>query len=101
MGETVKLTDSRVKRLIEKGSDYTLHDRIEIVEVIAEQLSSVICRYKVLARKGQVELSVTPYAHPIMPLLLDLNSTHEAMPNAPLPELDAYPGGERSGHVAP
>jgi len=93
MGETVKLTDSRVKRLIEKGSGYTLHDRIEIVEVIAEQLSSVICRYKVLARKGQVELSVTPYAHPIMPLLLDLNSTHEAMPNAPLPELDAYPGG--------
>ncbi len=94
MGETIKLTDSRIKRLIEKGSGYTLHDRIEIVEVIAEQLTSVICRYKALARKGQVELSVTPYAHPIMPLLLDLNSTREAMPNAPLPELDTYPGGE-------
>jgi len=94
MGETIKLTDSRIKRLIEKGSGYTLHDRIEIIEVIAEQLTTVICRYKVLARKGQVELSVTPYAHPIMPLLLDLNSTHEAMPHAPLPELDVYPGGE-------
>ncbi|MDO9270259.1 MAG: glycoside hydrolase family 57 protein [Methylobacter sp.] len=94
MGETIKLTDSRIKRLIEKGSGYTLHDRIEIIEVIAEQLSSIICRYKVLARKGQVELSVTPYAHPIIPLLLDLKSTHEAMPDAPLPELDTYPGGE-------
>ncbi|HEY8157436.1 MAG TPA: glycoside hydrolase family 57 protein [Methylobacter sp.] len=94
MGETIKLTDTRIKRLIEKGSGYTLHDRIEIVEVIAEQLSSIICRYKALARKGQVELSVTPYAHPIMPLLLDLNSTREAMPDAPLPELDVYPGGE-------
>jgi alpha-amylase/alpha-mannosidase (GH57 family) len=94
MGETIKLTDSRIKRLIEKGSGYTLHDRIEIIEVIAEQLTSVICRYKALARKGQVELSVTPYAHPIMPLLLDLNSTREAMPDAPLPELDTYPGGE-------
>lgn len=93
MGETVKLTDSRVKRLIEKGAGYTLHDRIELVEVIADQLSNVICRYKILARKGQVELSVTPYAHPIMPLLVDLNSAHEAMPHAPLPELDAYPGG--------
>jgi alpha-amylase/alpha-mannosidase (GH57 family) len=94
MGDTIKLTDSRIKRLIEKGSDFTLHDRIEIVEVIAEQLTSVIRRYESLARKGQVELSVTPYAHPIMPLLLDLTSSHEAMPNAPLPELDGYPGGE-------
>ena len=94
MGETIKLTDSRIKRLIEKGSGYTLHERVEIIEIIGEQLAGVICRYKVLARKGQIELSVTPYAHPIMPLLLDLNSTHEAIPNAPLPELDAYPGGE-------
>ncbi len=94
MGETVKLTDNRVKRLIEKGSGYTLHERVEITEIIGEQLANVICRYKVLARKGQIELSVTPYAHPIMPLLLDLNSTLEAIPNAPLPELDAYPGGE-------
>jgi alpha-amylase/alpha-mannosidase (GH57 family) len=93
MGETVKLTDTRIIRLIEKGSDYTFHDRIEIVEVIAEQLTSVICRYKELALKGQIELSVTPYAHPIMPLLLNLNSTHEAMPNAPLPDMVAYPGG--------
>ena len=94
MGETVKLTDSRVKYLIEKGSGYTLHDRVEIVQIIGELLENVIRRYKVLARKGQIELSVTPYAHPIMPLLLDLNTTHEAMPDAPLPELDAYPGGE-------
>lgn len=94
MGETVKLTDSRVKYLLEKGSGYTLHDRVEIVQIIGDLLANVIRRYKVLARKGQIELSVTPYAHPIMPLLLDLKTTHEAMPNAPLPELDAYPGGE-------
>ncbi|MEQ1484116.1 glycoside hydrolase [Methyloglobulus sp.] len=94
MGETVKLSDNRIKHLIEKGSAYTLHDRIEILEIIGEQLSSVLYRYKALAKKGQIELSVTPYAHPIMPLLLDLNSTHEAMPNAPLPDLAAYPGGQ-------
>lgn len=94
MGETVKLTDSRVKHLIAKGSGYSLRDRIEIVQIIGELLANVIRRYKVLARKGQIELSVTPYAHPIIPLLLDFNTTHEAMPDAPLPELDNYPGGE-------
>ncbi len=94
MGETIKLTDDRIKYLIEKGSDYTLHDRVEILGIISEQLSNVIYRYKALAKRGQIELSVTPYAHPIMPLLLDLNSTHEAMPTAPLPDLTTYPGGE-------
>ncbi|MGZ8136719.1 MAG: glycoside hydrolase [Methylococcaceae bacterium] len=93
MGETVKLTDSRIKYLIEKGSGYTLHDRIEIVKIIGELLATVICRYRVLAKKGQIELSVTPYAHPIMPLLLDLNTTREAMPDAALPDMDCYPGG--------
>jgi alpha-amylase/alpha-mannosidase (GH57 family) len=94
MGETVKLTDSRVKHLIEKGSLYTLRDRIEIVQIIGELLENVLRRYKVLTRKGQIELSVSPYAHPILPLLLDLKTTHQAMPDAPLPEMDVYPGGE-------
>ena len=94
MGETVKLTDSRIQRLIAKGSHYTLHERIEVVEVINELLASVILRYKTLAKQGRIEIAVTPYAHPIVPLMLDLNSTHEAMPEAPMPELDTYPGGE-------
>lgn len=93
MGETVKLSNSKVKHLIEKGSAYTLHDRLEILTIIDELLENVIFRYKALAKKGQIELSVTPYAHPILPLLLDIKCAHEAMPGAPLPELAAYPGG--------
>lgn len=98
MGETIKLSDNRVKHLIEKGSGYTLHERIEVLEIIGEELANVIRRYKALHKRGQVELSVTPYAHPIMPLMLDLESTHEAMPDAPLPDLKAYPGGEERVH---
>lgn len=94
IGETVKLSDDRVKRLIEKCSDYSLDDRVEMVRIIGGLLENVLKRYKVLAEQGQIELSVTPYAHPIMPLLLDLQTTHEAMPDAPLPERDTYPGGE-------
>ena len=94
MGETVKLTDPRVKRLIEKGCHYTLQERFEIIEIIGDIFSKLICRYRNLAKNGRIELSVTPYAHPIMPLMLDINSTHQAMPDAPLPELEAYPGGE-------
>jgi len=95
MGETIKLSDSRIKRLIEQGSGYTLHDRVELLEIIGEIHSSLLNRYKALAKKRRIELSVTPYAHPIMPLLLDIKSAHEAMPHAPLPALDTYPGGEK------
>jgi alpha-amylase/alpha-mannosidase (GH57 family) len=94
IGETVKLKDGRVQRLIQKGSNFSFHDQLEIIEIIGELLSKVTCRYNALAKKGQIELSMTPYAHPIIPLMLDIKSTHEAMPDAPLPDLQSYPGGE-------
>ena len=97
MGETVRRTDARVRKLIEQAANYSLHDRRTLIGVIGELLSGVIDRYARLAKQGKVEISVTPYAHPIMPLLLDIKSAHEAMPAAPLPEMHAYPGGlERS-----
>jgi alpha-amylase/alpha-mannosidase (GH57 family) len=94
LGETVKLSDKRAQRLLAQGGNYTFEDRLEMLIIIADQLSHVLGRYKILAKKGQIELSVTPYSHPIMPLLLDINTTHEATPHAPLPELKAYPNGE-------
>jgi alpha-amylase/alpha-mannosidase (GH57 family) len=98
LGETVRRDDARVRRLMDKGSGYTLHDRRELLGVIGELLGSVIARYRALADTGRVELSFTPYAHPITPLLLDLKSARDALPDAPLPALDRYPAGEERAH---
>ena len=94
MGETVRRTDLRVRKLLDKGVTFSTQDRNELLKVIGELCGNVIARYSALAQRGQIELSMTPYAHPIMPLLLDLKSTHEAMPEAPLPGCEIYPGGE-------
>lgn len=94
IGETVRRTDERVQRLMDKGHAFNLHDRRVLLEVICELLSGVVGRYRKLAERGQVELSVTPYGHPILPLLLDIDSAREAMPDVHLPVLDKYPGGE-------
>ncbi|HFD12245.1 MAG TPA: glycoside hydrolase, partial [Crenotrichaceae bacterium] len=94
IGETVKHTDLRIKRLLNRESAYGLEERLELFSVIGELLENVLGRYKKLAKSGQIELSMTPYAHPIMPLLLDIHSAREAMPDAPLPQLNQYPGGE-------
>lgn len=93
MGETVKLKDHRVQHLIEKGTGFSKHDRMEVVAIIGDLLAHVLQSYKNLVKTGQLELSVSPYAHPIMPLLLDFNSAREAMPDVALPELSQYPGG--------
>ncbi|MCF6209635.1 MAG: glycoside hydrolase family 57 protein [Gammaproteobacteria bacterium] len=94
LGETVRRENQRVQMLIEKGCDFSLRDRRALMEIIGELLSGVIGRYRRLAEQGRVELSVTPYAHPIVPLVLDLESAREAMPDVQLPLLGKYPGGE-------
>jgi len=95
IGETVRRNDLRVQRWQEQGKNFSLHDRRELLVLIGELLSGVIDRYSSLAERGQLELSVSPYAHPIMPLMLDMQSAREAMPEADLPEVEQYPGGEQ------
>ncbi len=94
MGETVRRNNEQVKQLMDKGHGFTLQNRRQLLKLIGELLSSVIDRYRVLAERGQIELSMSPYAHPILPLLLDLKSARDAMPDIQMPHLDHYPGGE-------
>ena len=94
MGETVRRNNELVKALMEKGNGFTIHDRRQLLKLIGELLSSVIDGYRMLAGRGQVELSMSPYAHPIVPLLMDLETAREAMPDISMPDLQAYSGGE-------
>ncbi len=102
LGETVRRSDLRVKRLMEKGHRFSLEDRRTLLGVIGELLASVIPRYRALHYGKQIELSLSPYAHPIVPLLLDLGSARESMPTAELPESAPYPDGQESArwHIA-
>lgn len=95
--ETVIENDSRIQALIKKAQNFTMHDRHTLIEVYSELINGVIGRYKKLAEQRRIELSMTPYAHPIVPLLIDIESAKQAMPDAALPEARHYPGGlERS-----
>jgi alpha-amylase/alpha-mannosidase (GH57 family) len=94
IGECTRINDMRVRTLQSKGNRFDNDDRRRLVELIWEILSTLVPRYKTLAKSGKVELSVTPYAHPIMPLLIDIESAKEALPEINMPELDRYPGGE-------
>jgi len=94
MGECARLNDLRVRSLQSKRHGFTNDDRRRMLELIWETLKGLTGRYAKLAKTGQIELSVTPYAHPIMPLLIDINSAKEALPSIGMPALENYPGGE-------
>jgi len=82
-----------VRRLISQEKNYSAADRHELLYLIQHSLAGLIPRYRALAERGQIELSMTPYGHPIVPLLNDFANLRDAMPDVPVPEADAYPGG--------
>ncbi|MFH2139510.1 MAG: glycoside hydrolase family 57 protein [Pseudomonadota bacterium] len=95
-GESVRRENEVVARLMTKGAQFTYAERMELFKLIGELIAGIIPRYRALSERGQVEISTTPYNHPIMPLLLDFNTARESEPEAPLPQgANNYPGGLR------
>src|SRR5437879_5464346 len=96
LGETVRRTDPLVARLTERGRDFSAAHRRDLLSLIGELVGQVLERYRRLAEAGRCELSVTPYGHPILPLLLDFRCARDAVPEMPLPRHAAYPEGRRA-----
>jgi len=92
-GESLRCNNTVVQSLMAKGVQFTLSERKQLFGVIADTVSGLIPRYKSLLKSKQIELSTTPYYHPILPLLLDFKSTLDAMPDADLPKHTHYAGG--------
>ena len=92
-GESLRRNNKVIQSLMTKGVLFTLEDRRQLFNVIGETISGLIPRYKALMQRKQIEISTTPYYHPILPLLLDFKSTLDAMPYVPLPQYVEYTGG--------
>ncbi len=92
-GETIRRSDARIAALMAQGRGFGADDRRRLLAVIGETLASIVPRYRALAQAGRCELAVSPYSHPILPLLCDFASAREALPESPLPRHARYPGG--------
>jgi alpha-amylase/alpha-mannosidase (GH57 family) len=88
--------DPEVRALIAKGRDYHVSDQELMGRKQVEILSEVMPAYKRLAQTGQVEISTTPFYHPILPLLCDSNIAEQAHPYIPLPTRFQYPADARA-----
>ncbi|MBR6301966.1 hypothetical protein IKR55_04435, partial [bacterium] len=64
-------SDKRLKELVKKGKNYTTEERIEILEIQREIMRKIIPVLKKLINDHKIEITTSPYYHPILPILLD------------------------------
>jgi alpha-amylase/alpha-mannosidase (GH57 family) len=76
----------RLRDLSLKGERYSEEDKREILDAQRNIISKIIPTLKSYMHSGQIEISVSPYFHPIMPLIYDSDSALKSMPGAPMPD---------------
>ena len=79
--------DPTLRALVEKGARYTRRDFEKLMEKHREMTSRIVPLYRELEAKGQIELSTSPFYHPILPLLINVENARRPSPGLPLPSM--------------
>lgn len=97
-GRILRETEN-VRALFLKGRNYTEEDKLSLLDIQMEALGQVLPTYREARERGQIELSTSPYYHPILPLLCNINSAREALPNIELPNHDFHHPEDAVWHI--
>jgi len=85
-----------IRALFLKGARFTEDDKRRLLDVQLSFAGRILPLYRRLMETRGIEISVSPYYHPILPLLCDSRSAREALPAIRLPERTfAFPDDAR------
>ena len=87
--------DDFIRGLVKKARNFSLEDQRLLGTYQARAAANVIPAYRAAAARGQIEVSTTPFYHPILPLLCDTQIAETAHPYVPLPPRFQYPADAR------
>src|SRR5438270_5463864 len=79
------LADPDIAELVRKGHGYSLADQELVIARQREFLAKVLPEYATAARRGAIEISTSPFYHPILPLICDTNMGAASHSGLPLP----------------
>lgn len=79
------LAEEPLASLVAKGQGYAEDDKAVIFEEHLRIVQDVLPYHAQMQHAGQIEITMTPFAHPILPLLVDSNLAAVALPEADLP----------------
>ena len=74
-----------VRELMFKGRGFSEEDKFELLSAQGEVIRGILPRYRKLEEEGRVELSTSPFYHPILPLLCHPEDAKLSRPDLPLP----------------
>src|SRR5271157_2565460 len=77
--------DPVVSRLANRGKDFTEKDKEALKAKQLELIALVLPACREAVARGQIEISTTPFYHPILPLLCDSDIARVANPGTPIP----------------
>ncbi len=84
-GHHLRRESALLKYLLVKGENFTEEEKAQLLALYARQVEEVVELYRNAEEKGDIEVSVTPYTHPILPLLCGTAVAREATPGIQLP----------------
>jgi len=86
-----------LRNMVNKARFFSEEDKRVVLDKQLDILEEVIPVYKKFASSGQIEITITPYYHPILPLLYNTRSAKEANPRTVLPKVNfSYPEDARA-----
>lgn len=95
-GSHMRRKQPLVGYLLNQGENFSISQKQELLMCCNEELQRILTFHQELEEAGLIEISVTPYAHPILPLLCNLQTAQEPSPGLPLPaESFRYPDDAR------
>jgi alpha-amylase/alpha-mannosidase (GH57 family) len=80
------LLEKDIAEQIRKGRNYTLEDQRLVMTLERELLGRVLPVHAEAAKKGLIEISTSPFYHPILPLVCDTEVGAVSSPGLPLPQ---------------
>jgi alpha-amylase/alpha-mannosidase (GH57 family) len=85
-GEAARRRFPEFRQLLDKGEGYSAEDQALLFATQRRLLNEILPLYQRLHQQGRIELALSPYFHPILPLLCDTHLAREAMPRITLPQ---------------
>ena len=83
--------DGNLGDLINKKKGYSETDKDYVLFKQKEILAGIIPLYKKLQDQGKIEITTTPFYHPILPLLCDTSIANISSPGMELPKKFSHP----------
>ena len=85
-GNYLKENNLHVKSLLQKQRNYTHEEKRELLEELSKFISGIWKFYKELYDKKRITIATTPFYHPILPLLLDMQNAKRANAQTKIPQ---------------